>query len=407
MNKKVLLVEKSDAIRTVGENILRQNGYEVIGISDSERALEVVDYAQPDLLIVAADLTEKSGRPFYERAQSEPTLNQVPILLLINEDEEKPALSPSSMLEKPFDPKDFMGRVQSLLGGKTSTGSGKPSNPLTQAELDDDFLDAALGLDGLDVVESEVMDKTTHKRKQNKRQAQEKMLGLDHEVDDSEMADSGKVVESLMIHDEDSSDIDRKHEQKKKTEDLTASSKLEILDDQFGIQDLNAGSSLGGQQHGDHDYNWFINEMQRDAQGKPVADDAGELSFEDPSTAVDPITPPPSSESHKAKNSQEVDKFIDEFKKEVEKFDEIDDALIPDTSTNSSKASASKMDWEDTIDNLTADKVALFTRQLAYDLAEKLALRIAAKIDPDKLLNLIKAEVIARAQQEKDKIKRQ
>jgi hypothetical protein len=65
------------------------------------------------------------------------------------------------------------------------------------------------------------------------------------------------------------------------------------------------------------------------------------------------------------------------------------------------------MNWEDTVEKLTPDKVALFTRQLAYDLAEKLAIRIAAKIDPDKLLNLIKAEVIARAQQEKDHIERQ
>lgn len=407
MNKKVLLVESSDAIRTVGENILRQNGYEVIGISDSERALEVVDYAQPDLMIIAADLKEKNGSPFYERAQSEPSLNQVPILLLINEDEEKPALSPKTMLEKPFDPKDFMGRVQSLLGGSGSSDSGKPANPLNQADLDDDFLDAALGLDGLDVVESEVMDKTTNKRKSLKKKTQEKMVGFDHEVDEEGMADSGKVVESLMIRDEDSSDIDRKQEQKKKAEDLTASSKLEILDDQFGIQDLNAGSAVGSQQHGDHDYNWFINEMQREAQGKPTADDAGELSFEDPSTSVDPITPNPSSDSSKARNSQEVDKFIDEFKKEVEKFDEIDDALIPDTSASDKSGRSPKMDWEDSIENLTPDKVALFTRQLAYDLAEKLAIRIAAKIDPEKLLNLIKAEVIARAQQEKDQIKRQ
>ena len=42
MHKRILIIEAADAVRGIAENVLRQNGYEVISVSDAEKALEVL-----------------------------------------------------------------------------------------------------------------------------------------------------------------------------------------------------------------------------------------------------------------------------------------------------------------------------------------------------------------------------
>lgn len=98
-----------------------------------------------------------------------------------------------------------------------------------------------------------------------------------------------------------------------------------------------------------------------------------------------------------SRSSVGVEKFIDEFKKEIEllRSSETEDLALESDKSRSNRSG--QLAWEDTVEKITFEQVDLFTRQVASELAEKLASKIAAKLDPDKLLQLIKDEVIARA----------
>ena len=419
MHKKVLLVEKSDSIRGVAESLLRQNGYEVISLTDPEKALEVVKYTRPDLMITGSDLVCQNGKLLYERLKADDKLAVLPLLLFVDKNQDSLPFPEEIMITKPFDPNDFIERVAVFSGQGVIKKAAVASNPLEAANLDDQFLDAALGIDQqLDVVDSEIMDGTINTKRNNGKNQPEKMIGYDHyDGNKEDLTDSGKV-ESLMIE-EDSTDIVQKTQPPKKPEDLSASAKLDILTDQYGISDPNALDATPENQN--HDYDWFVNEMQRETSSPDVKSGSkvppgekentpAELNYTDPSASVDPVTPPPesakSSKGPVEKPPGSVEKFIDEFKKEMEVFqqEEPDKAVIKEQSIpKTPDTKSAKMSWEDSIENVKPEDVSLFTRQLAYDLAEKIAIKIINKIDSEKLMTLIKNEVLIRTRKTPDK----
>jgi hypothetical protein len=91
-----------------------------------------------------------------------------------------------------------------------------------------------------------------------------------------------------------------------------------------------------------------------------------------------------------------VDKFIDEFKREIEriKTSEPESIVLEEAQANCATSGAQLL-WEETLEQVTPEQVQIFTRQLANELAVKIAEKITSKIDPEKLLQLIKSELIA------------
>ncbi|MDH4158485.1 MAG: hypothetical protein OEW00_14545 [candidate division Zixibacteria bacterium] len=411
MRKKVLFVEKSDAIRRAAEALLRQNGYEVIALSEAEKALEVVSLSRPDLLIVAGDIVCQNGRPLYERVQGDARLSSMPILLLAEQGHQDYPLPSEAVVSKPLEARDFLEKVSVFAGQSAVAKASVPVNPLGEASLDDDFLDAALGLDGIHVVDSEVLDNTgeVHVSKESGDGGQS--IGLGNHPDREDELNDSRRVESVMIHD-DSTDIVQKTRVHNPPPDTSGSGNIEILPDQYGISDPDALDPGG--EHRAHDYDWFINEMQRDVQapaaGSPPAGSgagpestSGELKLTDPASMVDPLTPAPASAGGKIGDLAEggVEKFIDEFKREVEKFhpEGPESVVITDDSLNAEQH-RSQMAWEDSAESVTPEQVGMFTRQLAYDLAERIAVKIVDRIDSDKLLNLLKSEILAQARKD-------
>jgi len=413
MHKKVLIVEPLDGIRNATETLLRQNGYEVISLADPEKGLEVVGFTRPNLLIVASDLVCQNGRRFYERIKDDANLASIPMLLMVDQNESGLPFPDEVLVAKPVDPREFMEKVAVFSGqlAMKQAPAATSANPLGKGGLDDEFLDAALGLDQLEVVESEVLDKTVHTKRSATASTSEKLVGLNHDASrGGDVTDTGRV-ESLIIQ-EDTTDIVHNKSAPKSAPALSASGKIDILADQYGISDPQEMDAAAPDRA--HDYDWFISEMQADTQspekGKQAlppqagSSDSSELSFTDPSAMVDPVPPPQQSAaaqpSKAGVSGAGVEKFIDEFKKEIEKLDvdQPESVVIKDESSGDSPAAPQRASWEDSVENMTGEKVSLFTRQLAYDLAEKIAIKIVAKIDADKLLNLIKHEIVARAE---------
>ncbi|MFZ5981928.1 MAG: hypothetical protein ACOYVF_15005, partial [Candidatus Zixiibacteriota bacterium] len=285
MHKRVLIVETADAVRGVAENVLRQNGYEVISVGGAEKALEILDFSTPDILIVGADVTCKDNRPLYEKILSNPKTSSIPLLFFAGVEKTDLPYPDEVVVPRPFDPQDLIQRVRIFSG--QSFPEQKPSsvNPLGEGSLDDELLDAALGIDTKDsiqITDSEVLGQTTQIRvnKQNTK-ASDKLIGYDHF--EEEIDEDHTKIESLMIEEE-NSEIKRKAA-RPVAPSPGGTSKLEIMNDQYGLVD--PASFDAAHVKKDHDYEWFINSMREENEHpekkKTKASDTGSMTFTNPS----------------------------------------------------------------------------------------------------------------------------
>lgn len=408
MRYRILLAEESDAIRSVAESLIRQGGYELISVAEGNKVLEILEFTKPDLMIIASDLKGKGNKPVFEYIQENPRIAEIPMFVLSNANEIGLPFREETILPKPFEPKDFTAKIISLLpsGQKTAQpqkiySQAVNDNPLSSADLNDDILDAALGLDQIEVTDSEDMNKTKISNKRMPSDKSEKMIGFESKDADTDQSSHSGKVESLMIR-EGKDEISPYESGKTNIQQpMSNTGKLEILTDQYGLVDP---SELNAQNNNpDHDYNWFLNELQKDTNDlgssgtkkKDFHNESQKLTFDDPAASLEPSTPvhpsPP-----KANASGGVDKFIDEFKKEVEKISSETTESITLNDSPSDFSPKENLIWQDSIEQLNPETMKLFTRQLVNELAEKLAEKIAAKIDSEKLMEMIKTEIINR-----------
>jgi len=400
MHRKVLVVEQADTMRTVAETVLRQNGYEVIAVSAADKAREVLELSRPDLIIVGADIQTPDGAPFHERLQLDDNTRAIPLLLFESGEKSAVDFPPEVVIPRPFDPRDFVNKVAVFIGkGETRSIS---ANPLGETPIDDAVLDQALGIDTIDVTSSEELDKTVVGRSQAAAgSSRNKTTGLDAVAEkEHELSETSKV-ESIMIRDEDSKII--RESERPRGKPLEGTGKLEILSDQYGLSDP---AAVGKAKPEDdvHDYDWFIQSIKTDAETTPkpkaksarTVGDSGKLTIQDPSASVDPITPSPGT-THRAaaESGAGVEKFIDEFKKEMEQMrgEDSDDLMV--TPARAAKGDPEDvLAWEDKLEKLTPAQLEPFTREFAQELGRQVAERILSKIDSEKLLRLIKAEIV-------------
>jgi len=408
MRKRVLLAEQSDAIRGVAETLLRQNGFEVIPITTAEKALEVLKFTRPDLMIIGSELVTLNQRPLYERIQNDPKAGTIAMLLFSESGGDLP-FPPEVVIPRPFDPKEFLEKVMVFSGLLGSDTTEAVPNPLEKANLDDDLLDAALGIDHINVTDSEEMDRTAASAKSGQPKSSDKYIGLNHSEKDREETTDSSKVESLMIRDSEDTDIRRPAQQNKHIPPLSGTGKLEILTDQYLLADPNA---LDADREGQvHDYEWFIGEMRKEADGSPASapppsstdnTPSPELSISEPASIVDPLTPPPAPPQSESTASQEkggaVEKFLDDFKKEVEKIQSDDPQSVnlePEQISSTVKPGQGGHIWEESTENITPEQLNLLTKQFCSELAEKIAEKIVTKIDSEKLFSLLRNEILS------------
>jgi two-component system, cell cycle sensor histidine kinase and response regulator CckA len=109
----ILLVEANDGMRTVMANLLKKRGYHVLAAIDSKEALRVADAVGPPDLLISRPEPELAIR----LARAQPQLRVLYLGgyldALVAEQQGLPPRS--SLLQKPFDPETFLGRVLDLL----------------------------------------------------------------------------------------------------------------------------------------------------------------------------------------------------------------------------------------------------------------------------------------------------
>jgi DNA-binding response OmpR family regulator len=125
----VLVVDDERKIRDLVRSYLEHAGYSVLVAESGERALEAVERAHPDMLILDLMLPDLSGE---EVARSLRTRSDIPIIMLTakvaEEDRVKGfQLGADDYLIKPFSPRELIARVDAVLRRAASTGSDATS----------------------------------------------------------------------------------------------------------------------------------------------------------------------------------------------------------------------------------------------------------------------------------------
>ncbi|MCX6828549.1 MAG: hypothetical protein NT002_04635 [candidate division Zixibacteria bacterium] len=404
MPKKILLAEKSDAIRAIAESLLHQNGYDVISASSTEKAKELIITSQPNMLIVGADLKDPADKYLYDSIEENPATSSIPLLLIADPEGRSLPYPDEVILTRPFDPREFIEKVRLFVGGgieKPAVEQITTADPFAMGTVDDEFLDAALGIDNIDVESSEVVDKkwVTGKIKMPTPSEKGNGFAIHHpEFDETAGKSDSQKVESLMIREEGSSTSPPETEASK----LSASSKIEIASDQYGLIEPDKIHEMESK-HSPHDYNWFIKEMQKEAAGLQLPSDTGSLHLSVNHEFIEPINPPAPAKalSETPGNAPEtpeiiaggVDEFIAEFKKEMEKIDSTSESAPLQAAVSAETPTPAKKSHSESMAAADDDELRHFSNYMVELLAEKLAKQIIDKINAEEIYRMVKDEL--------------
>jgi len=399
MRKKILVAEHSDAIRSIAESILQQNGYDVLSASTIEKAKELIITASPNMLIIGADLKDKAGNYLYDSLEESDQTASIPLLIIADPEGRSIAYPDEVILPRPFEHKDFLDRVHLFVGGGTPPAETviRETEAFAKESVNDELLDAALGMDKIEVEQSEVMGQTaTGINIQNIEKGKQKnkdIYDLNQPVDDENEDKKNDTVVSLMIRDNDAADQD----DGKKTDETSVSdsAKLDLPSDQYGMGDAEAEEPTEEkepkQQDDEHDYDWFIDEMKSDGgtTQKPAPlgeNDSGKLHKTPNSDSLNQVTPPTPEI-----NKGGVEEFITEFKKEMNEINSASSKISIDNIKTDYKPPDSESPAKPEVDQA---EIRQFCNNLVDIMAEKLAKKIADKIDKEQLYNTIKEDLI-------------
>ena len=105
---RVLLADDSPHAQRMGEMILREEGYEVVSVTDGETALLRLKDVDPDLVMVDAFLPRKSGYEICRYMKSTPRHLHARVILLaglleVVDDEEVRRCGSDALIRKPFE----------------------------------------------------------------------------------------------------------------------------------------------------------------------------------------------------------------------------------------------------------------------------------------------------------------
>ncbi len=336
--KQILLVEPDAALRSEAEKVMRQAGYEVVSVDSASRAEGILTVSKFDLAVVGVRVQGDSGAPFYQSWAENSEHVGAPFLLLCSGTDSAPDLPEEAIVRCPFAADELLSKVNVFTGagsGSTATvASPKESASLFGDDAVEGALDKALGLDQIDVHESEVRGAVDSSEIQTISKS-ESLVGYDAEI---------TSVTSTQKSTTDTSKIDLAFMQNK-LRDMAASAgqvsdgaKLDVapLETAAKTSEAPKQSPSAAPAKGDHDYEWFMSEMQGGAKSSPQSA---------PQKAAKPA---PAS----------------------------DDSVF---------------EWADSSDNDQAATV--FSKQMADAVAQRVADKLVKQLNSDKFVQLIKQEM--------------
>jgi CheY-like chemotaxis protein len=165
---RVLLADDSPHAQRMGERILREEGFEVVSLTDGDAALLRLADVDPDLILADVFLPGKSGFELCRHVKGDPKLRHVRVVLTAGllepfDEEEAVRAGCDAILKKPFEASKVMETIhplvkeaqlarglfaEALASAASSPGSSQTTNPapVPAAEIDPERIRAAITL---------------------------------------------------------------------------------------------------------------------------------------------------------------------------------------------------------------------------------------------------------------------
>jgi CheY-like chemotaxis protein len=126
MPKKILLADDSLTIQKVVELTFSDSDYELVCVSNGERALEKVRENRPDLILADVVMPEKNGYEVCEAIKGDPATSRIPVVLLSGTFEpfdrsRAERIGADAIVSKPFDSQQLLAQVDALVARSPSS----------------------------------------------------------------------------------------------------------------------------------------------------------------------------------------------------------------------------------------------------------------------------------------------
>ena len=118
---QILVVEDDPNVRGLLQTLLNSEGYDVVTASDGLAGLVKLSTAKPALMLLDLMMPDLGGVRVLEELRADPTLADVPVIVVTGKVEAVPGLrdvlGDDNVFVKPFGVTELLGRVAEITGG--------------------------------------------------------------------------------------------------------------------------------------------------------------------------------------------------------------------------------------------------------------------------------------------------
>lgn len=117
---RILLADDSPHAQRMGERILREEGYEVVSVTDGETALVRLPDFDPDLILTDAFLPRRSGFEICREVKTDPRFRHVRVVLTAGvlepvDEDEATRVGSDAVIKKPFEASAVLDTIKPLV----------------------------------------------------------------------------------------------------------------------------------------------------------------------------------------------------------------------------------------------------------------------------------------------------
>lgn len=120
MPRKILIVDDEADIRMFLETLLTENGYTAISAADGDTGFDLAKADKPDAITLDIIMPHETGVKFYRRLIKEPSLQDVPVIILSGVTRYKDLFGrdhatmpkPFAFVEKPIDQQELLQLIE-------------------------------------------------------------------------------------------------------------------------------------------------------------------------------------------------------------------------------------------------------------------------------------------------------
>jgi len=118
--KRVLVVDDDQDLLKMLKLRIESEGFEFVGAQDGEEMLRIVKIKKPDVIILDVMLPKIDGYTALREMKKQEGYKDIPVIVLTAKEKKKVGdlfvlEGASFFIEKPFEPKELLGKIRSLL----------------------------------------------------------------------------------------------------------------------------------------------------------------------------------------------------------------------------------------------------------------------------------------------------